>query len=150
MISAKLTGGGLDWFIFSLIGRSAAARAPPPRLAKGTLEGPSFSISSRSRFSPGLLSVRPRTSWSWRVLRSWASWTGSWGREAPGSSAACPARTCIHQLCSQGSCHAENLAQSNTKVFLHPQGNASLEVAHVGIDSAPIPDIVAGVGVGRT
>merc|ERR1719362_558355 len=36
MISAKLTGGGLDWFIFSLIGKSAAARAPPPRLAKGT------------------------------------------------------------------------------------------------------------------
>ena len=43
---------------------------------------------------------------------------------------------------------ADNLTQSNTKVFLHPQGNAPLEVAHVGIDSAPIPDIVAGVGVG--
>ena len=38
MISAKLTGGGLDWFIFSLIGKSAAARAPPPRLAKGTYQ----------------------------------------------------------------------------------------------------------------
>ena len=36
IISAKLTGGGLDWFMFSLIGKSAAARAPPPRLAKGT------------------------------------------------------------------------------------------------------------------
>ena len=36
MISAKLTGGGLDWFMFSLIGKSAAALAPPPRLAKGT------------------------------------------------------------------------------------------------------------------
>ena len=44
----------------------------------------------------------------------------------------------------------KNITQSNTKVYLHPQGNASLEVAHVGIDSAPIPDIVAGVRVGWT
>ena len=44
----------------------------------------------------------------------------------------------------------KNITQSNTKVYLHPQGNASLEVAHVGIDRAPIPDIVAGVRVGWT
>ena len=36
MISVKLTGGGDFWPMFSLMGSSALARAPPPRLAKGT------------------------------------------------------------------------------------------------------------------
>ena len=51
-----------------------------------------------------------------------------------------------HQ-CSQGSCQAENITRNNRKVVLHPQCNATLKVAHVGIDSAPIPDVVAGVWV---